>query len=76
MRGARLLRGYRGAAPADENALRDALLRLSALVEICPEIQELDVNPLVVLTRGVRALDVRIRIERPKRRPASRRVSY
>jgi acyl-CoA synthetase (NDP forming) len=76
LRGARLLRGYRGAAPADENALRDALLRLSALVEICPEIQELDVNPLVVLTRGVRALDVRIRIERPKRRPASRRVSY
>jgi acetyl coenzyme A synthetase (ADP forming)-like protein len=76
LRGARLLRGYRGAATADEPALRDAVLRLSALVDICPEIQELDVNPLVVLTRGVRALDVRIRIERPKRRPASRRVSY
>jgi acetyl coenzyme A synthetase (ADP forming)-like protein len=76
LRGARLLRGFRGAAPADEGALRDALLRLSALVDICPEIQELDVNPLVVLTRGVRALDVRIRIERPKPRPASRRVSY
>jgi acetyl coenzyme A synthetase (ADP forming)-like protein len=76
LRGARLLRGYRGAAPADEAALRDALLRLSALVELCPEIRELDVNPLVVLERGVKALDVRIRIERPPSRPASRRVSY
>ena len=76
LRGARLLRGYRGAAPADEPALREALLRLSALVELCPEIRELDVNPLVVLERGVKALDVRIRIERPQPRPPSRRVSY
>ncbi len=76
LRGARLLRGYRGAAPADEAALRDALLRLSALVELCPEIRELDVNPLVVLEHGVKALDVRIRIERPASRPPSRRVSY
>ncbi|HYN10911.1 MAG TPA: GNAT family N-acetyltransferase [Vicinamibacterales bacterium] len=76
LRGARLLRGYRGAPCADERALRDALLRLSTLVELCPEIRELDVNPLVVLERGVRALDVRIRIERPQPRPPSRRVSY
>ena len=32
LRGARLLRGYRGAPPADEAALRDVLLRVSALV--------------------------------------------
>jgi acyl-CoA synthetase (NDP forming) len=76
LRGAKLLRGYRGAAPADEAALRDALLRLSALIEICPEIVELDVNPLTVLSRGVRALDARVRVERPKPRPSSRRVSY
>lgn len=76
LRGAKLLRGYRGAAAADEQALRETLLRLSALVELCPEIQELDINPLVVLAHGVRALDVRIRIERPKPRPASRRISY
>ena len=76
LRGAKLLRGYRGSRPADESALPEALLRLSMLIEVCPEIVELDVNPLLVLERGVRAVDVRIRVERPKPRPASRRVSY
>ena len=36
LRGARLLRGYRGAPPADEAALRDVLLRVSALLEVAP----------------------------------------
>jgi acetyl-CoA synthetase (ADP-forming) len=76
LRGAALLRGYRGAPPADEAALKTALLRLSALVGWCPEIQELDVNPLLVLTRGVRAVDARIRIDRPTARPSKGRVTY
>jgi acyl-CoA synthetase (NDP forming) len=62
LKGTRLLRGYRGAAPADVAAFRDAILRLSALIGICPEIQELDVNPLAVLQAGVSALDVRVRV--------------
>ena len=75
LRGAALLRGHRGSAPVDEAALRDALLRLSALIDICPEIRELDVNPLLVLPAGVRALDVRIRVAPPEPSPATRRVS-
>jgi len=62
LKGIRLLRGFRGNAPADESAFREAVLRISALVGICPEIQELDVNPLAVLTEGVSALDVRVRV--------------
>ena len=62
LKGVRLLRGFRGNAPADEGAFRDAVLRISALVGICPEIQELDVNPLSVLEDGVSALDVRVRV--------------
>lgn len=62
LKGVRLLRGFRGNQPDDEPAFRDAILRLSALIGICPEIQELDVNPLVVLPEGVSALDVRVRI--------------
>jgi acyl-CoA synthetase (NDP forming) len=62
LKGVRLLRGYRGAAVADIVAFRDSILRLSALVGICPEIQELDVNPLAVLPGGVSALDVRVRV--------------
>ena len=63
LKGVRLLRGFRGAVPADEAAFRDAILRISALLDLCPEIQELDVNPLTVLPGGVSAVDVRIRIE-------------
>ena len=62
LKGVRLLRGFRGSAPDDEEAFRDAILRVSALVGICPEIQELDINPLSVLPGGVSALDVRVRV--------------
>jgi hypothetical protein len=70
MRGGVLLRGFRGAPPADERALCGMLLRVSALLEACPEILELDINPVMVLRRGVCAVDVRIRIGR--RPPAAR----
>ena len=62
LKGVRLLRGFRGNLPADESAFREAVLRISALVAICPEIQELDLNPLVVLPEGVSAVDVRVRV--------------
>jgi acetyl coenzyme A synthetase (ADP forming)-like protein len=71
-----LLRGYRGQARADEGAVVDTLLRVSALVEVCPEIQELDINPLKVLPRGVRAVDVRVRVSHRQVKPSTRRVSY
>ena len=62
LKGVRLLRGFRGSAALDEPAFRDAVLRVSALVDICPEIQELDINPIAVLAEGVSALDVRVRV--------------
>jgi acyl-CoA synthetase (NDP forming) len=75
MHGAPLLRGYRGGPVVDEHALRDVLLRVSALVDACPEVQELDINPLRVLPAGVCALDARIRIGLPV--PArGRRITY
>ena len=76
VRGKALLRGYRGAPPMDEGALRELLLRVSALSEACPEIREMDLNPVTVLARGVRVLDARIRVGRPPRLPASRRIAY
>ena len=64
LRGVALLRGYRGAPAVDEAALRDVVLRVSALAGICQDIRELDINPLRVLPQGVCALDARARIER------------
>jgi acetyl coenzyme A synthetase (ADP forming)-like protein len=76
LRGAALLKGHRGGAPADIPALKDVLLRISALVTACPEVQELDINPLRVMSRGAHALDVRVRVGQPKVPAGSRRITY
>jgi acyl-CoA synthetase (NDP forming) len=62
LRGIALLRGYRGAPAADESALLDILLRVSALIEICPEIEELDLNPVIVSVTGATVVDARIKV--------------
>jgi len=50
---ARLLRGYRGSASADMEALIDAVLAIAAYADANWEVlQELDVNPLMVLGEG------------------------
>jgi acetyl coenzyme A synthetase (ADP forming)-like protein len=71
----RVLAGVRGARPADVAALKEAIARVDALLEICPEIRELDINPLMVLESGALAVDARVRVEAVTVSP-SRRVSY
>ncbi|MEZ5101359.1 MAG: GNAT family N-acetyltransferase [Thermoleophilia bacterium] len=61
-RAGRLVRGFRGAEPADEDALVDILLRLSRLGEDLPELAELDLNPVLARPDGAIAVDVRIRV--------------
>jgi acetate---CoA ligase (ADP-forming) len=58
-----LLDGYRGRPKADVAALRDLVLRVSALAEDLPEVVELDLNPVVVGTDGAWVVDARIRVE-------------
>lgn len=69
IRGFPLLEGYRSHAPADINALREILLRLSRLAETVPEISELDLNPVIALPpeNGCRIVDARIRVCQPRR---------
>lgn len=59
-----LLAAFRGSEPMDEEAIVDALLRVSRLSVDFPEIQELDINPVMVLPRGkgLRAIDCRMAI--------------
>jgi acetyltransferase len=58
----RRLQGYRDRPAVDLDALALALLRVSALVVDFPEIDSLDVNPLLADQNGVIALDARIRV--------------
>lgn len=62
LRGTRLLRGFRGASPLDEAALAETVLRVSDLVGLCPEIVELDLNPVIVTATGAIVADARIRL--------------
>ncbi len=69
LRGYPLLTGYRGSDPVDVEAFKALLFRVSALVEVVPEIAELDLNPVFVRRRGVAAVDARIKLARDHRRP-------
>jgi acyl-CoA synthetase (NDP forming) len=65
----KLLDGFRGAPPADKEALVDVICKISALAEIVPELTELDLNPVKVLAQGNGAIvvDGRIRLSRTER---------
>ena len=60
--GSRILKGIRGEDPYDVKALEAVLVNLSALLVDLPEIMEIDINPLMVRTKGqgVMALDARV----------------
>jgi len=58
----RLLAGFRGAAPADGEALEDLLLRVSQLAEDLPELAELDLNPVFAGPSGCVIVDARVRM--------------
>ncbi len=60
LRGKALLQGVRGQKPVNMNALMDAMVRLSRLPEKFPNLEELDVNPLFVDDKEVKAADARI----------------
>jgi len=63
IQGFQVLAGYRGAPPADLQALQDILLRLSAFVAETPEVQEVDLNPIYAYARGALAVDARVVLE-------------
>lgn len=57
------LGAFRGMDPVDEDALVEAVLAFSALLEENPNVTEADVNPLLVGPDGVVAADALIRLE-------------
>jgi acetyltransferase len=63
----RLLQGYRNHPQADMALLEEILIRLSQLVIDFPEIEELDINPLIVTKGDVCAVDARVLLRTPHR---------
>lgn len=66
IRAKKLFDGFRGSPPGDREALVSVITRISALVEIVPELTELDLNPVKVLLpgRGAVVVDGRMRLQR------------
>jgi acyl-CoA synthetase (NDP forming)/GNAT superfamily N-acetyltransferase len=63
LRAAPLLTGYRGTPAMDTNALEQLLLRVAQLSEDFPEVSELDLNPVVAVSSGVAALDIKLKLQ-------------
>lgn len=61
LRGRALLDGFRGSPACDRAALIDVLRRVSALVELVPELVELDLHPVMLHERGAVAVDASAR---------------
>ncbi len=60
----KLLSGYRGIPAANLEAIKTTLVKISQLIIDNPEIIELDINPLFVDSKGVIALDARIKVQK------------
>ncbi len=58
----RKLAGYRNVAAGDETAVLQTILRLGQLAADCPQLAEIEINPLRVLPTNALALDVRARL--------------
>ena len=62
VRSFQILKGIRGKVPRDIPAIRECLVRLSQMALDCPQIKELDINPLIVMEehKGCFVTDARI----------------
>ncbi len=57
-----LLTDFRGRKVKDIKMLKESIMRLSQLVMDCPQIKELDINPLLVLEEGCFVADAKIMV--------------
>lgn len=64
LKGYKILQGVRGQEGVNIEKFVEAIVRLSLLVKYAPEIVEMDLNPLLGNSKGVAAVDARIRIEK------------
>ena len=64
LKGYKIIEGYRNGNGLNEALYADAIMRIASLVNIVPEIAELDINPFKANMEQVVAVDARIRIEK------------
>ena len=55
-----ILNGARGNPPLDQKSIRKLLMLCSEIVEAYPEIEEMDLNPVIVHEKGISIVDARV----------------
>lgn len=60
IKSARILNGIRGNPPIDKESLVKLLVIVSEIMEAYPQIQEMDLNPVIVREKGLTIVDARI----------------
>jgi acetyltransferase len=71
-RASRLLPAYRDVPGVPPDVVPLTLVKLSQMIADCPEICELDINPLLADEKGVLALDARVAVRKPAKLFAGR----
>jgi hypothetical protein len=66
-----IFNGFRGKPPVDKDALVDLLQTVSAIIEAYPQIQEMELNPVVAHKDGAAIVDARIILKRNNNRSGS-----
>jgi acyl-CoA synthetase (NDP forming) len=63
-----ILLGVRGEKRKDIDTVADSIIRVGTILKNCPDITDIEINPLVVYAQGegARAVDVRILLSKPQ----------
>jgi acetyltransferase len=72
----KLISGWRGKSGANISAVAKAFVAISRLAEDFPEIDELDINPLIASEKGVLVVDGRITLHEPGKERGSALKSF
>lgn len=60
VKGAKILKGFRNREAADISALAQTIVQVSDIMVAVEEIKEIDLNPVLVYPKGLKAVDARI----------------
>jgi 3-hydroxypropionyl-CoA synthetase (ADP-forming) len=64
----RVIDGFRG-PPLDREAVVDLVMKVSRLMESRPEVNELDLNPVILYPKGFSVVDARLILDEPVQHP-------
>ncbi len=64
LKGFKILEGVRGKEGVNIQMFAEVIVRFSAMLQISPEIKEIDINPLIAGNGLIYAVDTRVRIEK------------